>query len=1065
MNQKNVFEMLGLEFDPPDSLKKIQAAHVDWKKRLTAEQNTTVDSARLAVIKSELEMDNYITQVIENPRLRQREAESLKQTRIEQLRGYIDLLRGENPGTLQVNHSQIKQLKEKLKLSPATIEATYKEQGFEIKKERTNKSVVEVLNNFFISDSVMDELRKNFADFQKVPDEKNYPWSANVHNFYELAYYLENQTEPSADFYRRRDCEELCRIFNEEAKKVSAPITAWQSIKALLNLAQTQIFNSDANRFKYDHSLKVEGLKDFFAKIKTAPEIFKRDKFFADNCITRIRQTFPNLLNYELSAALYNKAAGLLKNPYESTNNAIENFFCMTCANCGAIENFRTREEAENAACKICGTKFFDDCPKCGKKIPANVDHCPSCEFSLSELRRCDYYIAYANSMLDLIERGAKSLDDDVKNVMAEVIKTIAKIKLVRPESPDAAKIEWRINKINSEFRKREDIQRAETKMPGLGMSPERAVAACLEILRMIPDYKPAQERLRIIKPKKPLKVGATVKGNVLQNPSGAAILKKISVNAKSTGAATTAFNFTFMVSWQPANDLGIFYTVVRKIDGVPRTYHDGEIIAEKTDKLEVEDTNVKPGILYGYAVFAERYGSVSEPATCKIVHYSDLEPNKFIAKTESGHCRFTWKLPADNCLGVRILRSDSAGSSVVVADCVQSPFVDRSVKNRMQYQYTLQCVYHSAEETVANRERFLAKAGDETFNTVWRDNRTRKYSHGLTVTLTPELPPRLIKNFSFDVVDGRIKFFWQPTGDFDIWFKEIPDDKKISVASAKKIFELNKIDELLGSGLVLRRASSSEKFCELDMSEELMKIAVVSATTNLGILNEIITAANFEPCRIDDAKTKIEGNNLKLVLKTLPKNIYRIHYKINTEDSEDLYSTIDDAKNWHMNRTFAAQYAQDGFILQPHLPQKKLYVTVIGEYKLEDGTAIFSPPDKFILNNRPKSEIFYRLEWGMSGLFNKKAQAKNCKLILESDAETPSLFLVYEKNSSQQLLHMVRAYDDGFPNHRLEVLLPNDIWQDVLPGTLVKLVTSKDDEKFFNLKSSKPESLIVPKK
>ena len=247
----NIFEMLGLEFDPPDNLKKIRAAYESWKKKLTAEQNTTVDPSRLQIIKSELAMDNYILQTIENPRLRHREAETLKQNRIEQLRLYIDIQRGDNSGTLQVNQSQIKQIKDKLKLNAKTIEETYKEQGFEIKSARTDKKILETLNNFFISDSVMAELRKNFAEFQKVPDAQNFSWSNEVNDFYELAWHIEKKVEPSADFYKRRDTDDLREIFRTEAKKVSAPIPAWQSIKALLNLAQTQIFNSDDNRFKF----------------------------------------------------------------------------------------------------------------------------------------------------------------------------------------------------------------------------------------------------------------------------------------------------------------------------------------------------------------------------------------------------------------------------------------------------------------------------------------------------------------------------------------------------------------------------------------------------------------------------------------------------------------------------------------------------------------------------------------------------------------------------------------------------------------------------------------------
>ena len=376
--------MLGLEFDPPDNVKKIRAAYENWKKRLATEQNTTVDPTRLAEIREELQMDGYISLTLDNPRFRQREAESLKQQRVEVLRLYIDIQRGDTQGTLQVNQSQIRQIKDKLRLSVATIEATYREQGFEIKPVKTTQKILATLNNFFLSDSVMEELRKNFATFRTVPDEKNFPWSANVHDLYDLAFYIENQIEPSADFYKRRDTDELREIFREEAKKVSAPIPQWQSIKALLNLAQTQVFNADDSRFKYDHSLKIETLADFFAKIKAAPELFKRDSYFADNCINRIRRTFPNLLNYELSAALYNKAAGLLREPYEAVGDAGENSFCMTCANCGAFENFRTREEAERSHCKICGEKFFVECPKCGKKIPAVSDHCTACAFSLS---------------------------------------------------------------------------------------------------------------------------------------------------------------------------------------------------------------------------------------------------------------------------------------------------------------------------------------------------------------------------------------------------------------------------------------------------------------------------------------------------------------------------------------------------------------------------------------------------------------------------------------------------------------------------------------------------------
>ena len=1069
MAKRNIFEMLGLEFDPPDNVKKIRAAHEAWKKRLTAEQNTTVDPTRLADIRAELQMDDYIALTIDNPRFRQQAAEALKQQRVEELRLYIDIQRGDTQGTLQVNQSQIRQIRDKLRLSPTTIEATYKEQGFEIKPAKTAQKILATLNGFFLGDAVMEELRKNFAAFNLVPDEKNFPWSANVHDLYELAFHLENQIEPSADFYRRRASDDLREIFREEAKKYSAPIPQWQSIKALLNLAQTQVFNSDDCRFKYDHSIKIETLQDFFAKIKAAPDLFKRDNYFADNCIRRIQKTFPNFLTYELSVALYNKAAGLLKNPYEAVGDTSENSFCVTCANCGGFENFRTHEEAERARCKICGENFFIECPKCGKKIPATANRCTVCDFSLVEFKKFSAYVEEANSMLDLVEQ-ARNADEDVHLVMAEIIKILAKAKLLKPEHNDVKKIEWRINKIAAELKKRELFAWAEKKLPSLSIAPAKAVSDCVEILRKIKDYKPAVDRLKLIPPKAPAALVATLRENYL--PVNNSSIGKISVKAKSTSAGSTEANLICNISWQAPADLGLTYTLIKKIDGVPKTYRDGEILLENSDRLEFVDTNVKPGVLYGYAIFSTRLGTISTPTTATAVHYSDLDEKKLIAKTEDGACKFIWRLPSENCLGIRILRSDSAGKSVVVADCAQSPFTDNLVRNRKTYQYRLQCVYHSAEDAAANAQKFFTRQStDEIFSGVWNLDRTYKYSHGLTVSLTPEKPPKPLENLICSVKGGRASFRWKSTGDFSVWFKEVLKPAQVD----KKLFAPDKVDELLGSGVVYKKAESADEFCEFNLSGDSVKVAVISATRDFGLVNEIFTCANVEPCEIDADKTQIDAGGLKLVLKSVPENLYLIHYKVNTGDADELYATIETAKARQMNRIYAAKYAQDTFISQTHLPPKEIFITVIGEYKFADGTAAYSAPSTLTLNNRPKEIISYRLEWGTSGIFKKEIHAKDCKLIIESSARpTPKMFLVCRSDgrmnieagdSATRTLGTVHASPEGYSGGRLEIDLSNNMWKDISSGTVVKLLTSKDDEKLFEVKASRPDSLIVPKK
>ena len=253
------------------------------------------------------------------------------------------------------------------------------------------------------------------------------------------------------------------------------------------------------------------------------------------------------------------------------------------------------------------------------------------------------------------------------------------------------------------------------------------------------------------------------------------------------------------------------------------------------------------------------------------------------------------------------------------------------------------------------------------------------------------------------------------------------------------------------------------------------MKIAVISATHHLGIVNEIVTVADIEPCEIDADKTKIMANQLKLVLKTLPKNIYMIHYKVSNEDSDELYATVEEAKARHLNRIYATKYEHDTSISQAHLPQKKLYITVIGEYKLSDGSTAYSEPSTIYLNNRPRAEISYWLEWGMSGLFTKTPQAKNCKLVIESQADfIPKLFLACRKdgltnidlkNSVTKVLEEVPEQKKGLKNGRLEIFLSDEIWDEVLSGANIKLLTLPEEERYFFLKAAKPETLTVPKK
>ena len=75
-------------------------------------------------------------------------------------------------------------------------------------------------------------------------------------------------------------------------------------------------------------------------------------------------------------------------------------------------------------------------------------------------------------------------------------------------------------------------------------------------------------------------------------------------------------------------------------------------------------------------------------------------------------------------------------------------------------------------------------------------------------------------------------------------------------------------------------------------------------------------------------------------------------------------------------------------------------------------------------------------------------------------------VMLGFLKSRRQHLplcLHAVPEFKAGFPNKRLEIFLPDEIWKNLDEGFNVKLLA--EDAKRFELKPSKPDSLTVPKK
>lgn len=126
MERRNYFEMLGLDFDPPEKNDRaIQKAIAAWKKRTEDMLGSEDDKVRRSVLSAELDLHDNIVETLKDNKTRNAEARALKEQRIAQLEKLIDIMLVGQSGTPEVTNAQIRNVHLKLKLSPKTIEDTY----------------------------------------------------------------------------------------------------------------------------------------------------------------------------------------------------------------------------------------------------------------------------------------------------------------------------------------------------------------------------------------------------------------------------------------------------------------------------------------------------------------------------------------------------------------------------------------------------------------------------------------------------------------------------------------------------------------------------------------------------------------------------------------------------------------------------------------------------------------------------------------------------------------------------------------------------------------------------
>lgn len=1043
MDRRNYFEILGLDFDPPEkNQRRIDKAIAEWKKRTEDMLANETIATRRAVLSDELSLHNDMVETLRENKARNIEARALKEVRIQQLEQLIDIMLVGQSGTPEVTNAQIRNVHLKLKLSPKTIEDTYVKKGFSIQTVNKNINLRDVFLDTAVINAIVEETKQ--VSLINIP---KYTWTSKVHDLYDLACFFCGESESETEKYHKKKTTDLYGIMEswcvKNAQDMSVP---GAMINRLAAKGMSQVFNTEANRKKYDQSLEREKLKSFFSLLKSAPEDFKKDRYFADSCIRTIQKSFPD---YNLSLALYNQEAGLMQNPYEP----LEALIHLTCGSCKTPAEFRTREEAERGKCAVCGAPLYIECPKCHKKAPATADRC-SCGFLISEMQFFDEYIKaaeFALKEMDLAEASKQYANAENAfpghprlSALSQKIKA-ERDKYERPLNELKALISARMFskaqtllgtlsasmpqlKLDSQ-KKVIDGKMAEVKrmMPAGSMSVTDKANRCVEILQIVEDYQPAIDMLISLRPRKPLNLSAVVMGT-------------------SSSACT--------LSWNATGDKGIKYQVVRKKNGTPQRPADGEVLATEIGELSYKDTSLQPGISYGYAVFACRRNVYSDPATCEIENFSELDIKHLRTSAENGVCRFSWVLPP-NCVGVRILRraeampseNPSRESSVITAKS-SANFDDTGVSNDITYGYRLQCVYPY-------------------------ENGFR-YSRGVTAMLKPEQPPVALRNVTSHIEGCLVTIRWNSPdkAQRSVWIREVSSNNANNLIG--QVIPASDINSMIGNGRNYANTTSTSMQTQFAIPPNMScTLAVICVAGSKGIISDIVRVSSVEKCEIDKQQTRIEGNRLCIILGNKPKNLEKIHYIVARKTGSTVpWATIEDAKQKSLSIVSLSEYERDGMILIETLPKTDLYISVIGQYKMTDGNIVYSEPSKLRLSNKPKEKITYRFKWGTGGWFGK-AKAKNCKLIVSSNAEeTPEISVAYKTDGhilmklsdpKAEVIHKIPESDSGFKNGEYVYQIPDSTWNGIPAKTPLRLFIQEDDMAEFELVPSDIESCKVP--
>jgi len=679
-----------------------------------------------------------------------------------------------------------------------------------------------------------------------------------------------------------------------------------------------ECFKDDAAKQIYDKYLEYNKRKAILEELKNSYDLvgeLTREAY--SDFVGQLTEIFKNRKDAEALLIAFCKIEKIPVPVSEATGSQANKQFKV--CRCGCINDVSDGRKV----CQACGLELQIKCPKCGTLNDANINVCKCgfrfenidkavslCELASDALGFMDFKVAemhlldadrywpgsarvseLKSRLTELKSRIGNAVEDMrkacQKKCYFEAKRQLESVKKFAPSYSEPA-IEEEIKdaiKIAEQWKKKAQTAKREEDIIDACTRAYEACNDCPGIKEIISKYPPAPPtNLSII-------ADSAAKVNIL--------------------------------SWTKSATEGLlYYSVVRKEGAIPVNVRDGFLVG-RVSMYSINDRNIKPGVPYFYAVFAERADIYSNALTCKEAINNLFEITNVRIAAGDGFLQLSWDPIADNAV-VEVERTDSSHKKANLTCNSRTNFVDKGLENDCEYQYKVYLIY---------------SIGAKKLRTA-----------GVHISGIPTRPPLPIEKLIVKPTQGdEFQIEWENPEGNEIQF--FYSTKKPDLLSG----DLVPISQLESSMnvLVIHKDSQTSGTFKYD-KEELIYILAVVVKSGSAVIGTIARASKAGSVKINHVNLV----NGKIMISTeLPRDCTGFVVLYRHDQFPNDLSDVETTRKYIPLK----QYQYDGGLVIDSNEPKNYYFSVFAEFK-RDGERDYSAGTDYLFSNAAKEIITYSI-------------------------------------------------------------------------------------------------------